>query len=203
MAVPDQKATLQRYLQLAREALVWKLDGLSEYDIRRPMTPTGTNLLGLVKHVAFVEAGYLGEIMGRPFPEPMDFWAEEDPEPNIDMWATQDESRDDIVGLYQKVWAHSDETIAALDLDAQGTVPWWPDHRNPVTLHLLLVHMIAETNRHAGHADIVRESIDAGVGLRADNSNLPEEDVAWWATYRQRVEAAARAWETPGGKISE
>jgi hypothetical protein len=50
----------------AREALVWKLDGLSEYDARRPMVPTGTNLLGLVKHVASVEAGYFGETFDRP-----------------------------------------------------------------------------------------------------------------------------------------
>ena len=58
---PDlKKAELSRYLQAAREALVWKLEGLSEYDVRRPMVPTGTNLLGLVKHLANVEAGYFG-----------------------------------------------------------------------------------------------------------------------------------------------
>ena len=200
MSVEDPKATLQRYLQLAREALVWKLEGLSEYDIRRPMTPTGTNLLGLVKHVASVEAGYLGDVMGRPFPETLD-WADESAEPNADMWATAEESREDIVGLYRRVWAHSDVTIATLDLDAVGNVPWWPEHRNPVTLHTLLVHMIAETNRHVGHADIVRESIDGGAGLRADNSNLPDADAAWWAGYRGRVEAAARAAGAPGGRI--
>jgi len=191
---------LQRYLQMAREALVWKLDGLSEYDIRRPMTPTGTNLLGLVKHVASVEAGYLGEIMGLPFPEAMD-WADEHAEPNADMWATAEESRDDIVSLYRRVWAHSDATIDSLELDTTGTVPWWPAHRNPVTLHTLLVHMIAETNRHAGHADIVRETIDGAVGIRADNSNLPDGDAAWWEGYRERVEAAARASGAQSGMI--
>src|SRR6478752_2655853 len=112
----DPKADLQRYLQLAREALVWKLEGLTEYDVRRPLVPTGTNLLGLVKHVASVEAGYLGEVFGRPFPEPLP-WLDDDAEPNADMWATADESPQEIIGLYQRVWAHADQTIDSLDLD--------------------------------------------------------------------------------------
>jgi hypothetical protein len=64
---PNPKADLLRYLQDGRDALLWKLDGLSEYDIRRPLTPTGTNLLGLVKHIASVELGYFGDTFGRPF----------------------------------------------------------------------------------------------------------------------------------------
>ena len=187
----DPKADLVRYLQIAREALVWKLDGLSEYDMRRPMVPTGTNLLGLVKHVASVEAGYLGDTFGRPFGEPLP-WFAEDAEPNADMWATTDESRDQIVGLYHRVWAHSDETISSLELDAIGHVPWWPDDRAEVTLHRILLHMIAETDRHAGHADIVRELIDGAAGLRLDNDNLPQGDEAWWRDHRSRVEQAAR-----------
>lgn len=186
------KAGLHRYLQVGRDALVWKLEGLSEYEIRRPMTPTGTNLLGLVKHVASVESGYLGAIFGRPFTEPMP-WTDEGAEDNADMWATAEETREDIVGLYRRVWTHSDATIEALDLTAVGRVPWWPKGKNEVTLHWLLIHMIAETHRHAGHADVVRETIDGAAGLRADNSNLPEGDATWWADYRNRVEAAARA----------
>jgi uncharacterized damage-inducible protein DinB len=192
MELEGMKADLHRYLQVGREALVWKLEGLSEYEIRRPMTPTATNLLGIVKHVASVEAGYLGAVLGRPFTEPLP-WFDEDAEANADMWATAEETRDDIVGLYRRVWTHSDATIEALDLTAVGRVPWWPEGRNEVTLHRLLVHMIAETHRHAGHADVVRESIDGAAGLRADNSNLFEGDAAWWSGYRDRVEAAARA----------
>ena len=105
---------------------------------------------------------------------------------------TAEQSRADIIQLYRRVWAHSDATIAALDLDAIGHVPWWPAERNEVTLHRILVHMIAETNRHAGHADIVRELIDGAVGLRADNDNLPKVDEAWWTDYRDRLERAAR-----------
>jgi len=187
----DPKADLRRYLQTAREALVWKLEGLSEYDARRPMVPTGTNLLGLVKHVASVEAGYLGETFGRPFPEPLP-WLDEGAEPNADMWATAEESQEQIVGLYHRVWAHSDATIDALALDAVGMVPWWPRERREVTLHRILVHMIAETDRHAGHADIVRELIDGAAGLRADNDNLPPVDQAWWENYRRRLEQVAQ-----------
>jgi uncharacterized damage-inducible protein DinB len=191
MELEGLKADLHHYLQVGRDALLWKLEGLSEYACRRPMTPTGTNLLGLVKHVASVEAGYLGEIFGRPFNEPLP-WTDEGAEPNADMWATADESRDDIVGMYRRVWANSDGTIEALGLDAIGTVPWWPAGRNEVTLHTLLLHMIAETHRHAGHADIVRETIDGAAGLRADNDNLAEGDAAWWAEYNIRLETAAR-----------
>jgi uncharacterized damage-inducible protein DinB len=191
MAASDPKGDLHRYLQLAREALLWKLEGLSEYDVRRPMTPTGTNLLGLVKHVAGVELGYFGDTFGRPSGEPLP-WLEPGAEPNADMWATPEESREQITGLYRRAWAHSDATITALALDATGRVPWWPADRAEVTLHRILVHMIAETDRHAGHADIVRELIDGTVGLRQDNDNMAPGDPAWWDGYRDRLERAAR-----------
>ena len=124
--------------------------------------PTGTNLLGLVKHLAIVETSYFGAVFDRPFPEPLPWW-DDDAEPNSDMWATPGESRDDVVGLCQRACAHADATIAALPLDTVGTVSWWRDGR--VTLHRLLVHVTAETHRHAGHADLVRELIDgAAVG---------------------------------------
>jgi uncharacterized damage-inducible protein DinB len=187
---PDAKQDLHRYLQTARKALVWKLDGLSDYDVRRPLVPTGTNLLGLVKHVASVESGYLGETFGRPFCEPLP-WFADDAEPNADMWATADESRDDIVAFYHRVWEHADATIEALPLEAVGHVPWWGEH-GEVTLLTILVHMIAETNRHAGHADIVRELVDGAAGVRADNDNLPPVDAAWWESYRDRLERVAR-----------
>jgi uncharacterized damage-inducible protein DinB len=191
MSASDPKGDLHRYLRAAREVLLWKLDGLSEYDIRRPLVPTGTNLLGLIKHLASVELGYFGATFGRASDEPLP-WLDDGAEPNADMWATVDESRDQVVGLYRRAWAHSDATIDALTLDAIGHVPWWPEGRSQVTLHRILVHVIAETNRHAGHADIVRELIDGAVGLRADNDNLPPVDRAWWETYRSRLERVAQ-----------
>lgn len=192
MSGPDPKADLHRYLQVAREALLWKLDGLSEYDVRRPLVPTGTNLLGLVKHVASVEAGYFGDTFGRPFDQPLP-WLDDDAEPNADMWATPEQTREQIVDLYHRVWAHSDATIEALGLEDTGHVPWWPAERNGVTLHRILLHMVAETNRHAGHADIVRELIDGAVGLRDGNDNMAPGDRDWWVDYRERLEQAARA----------
>jgi Protein of unknown function (DUF664) len=193
MAETDPKATLARYLQQARDAVLWKLDGLGEYDIRRPMTPTGTNLLGLVKHLAGVEAGYFGDVFGRPFPEPLP-WDPDDPDgdPTVDFWATSKESREYITGLYRRVWAHADATISALPLDAAGHVPWWPTPPNPVTLHLILVHVTAETHRHAGHADIIREFIDGTAGLRQASDNLPGFDPVRWESHRGQVELAAR-----------
>jgi hypothetical protein len=186
----DPKTDFHRYLQEARDALLWKLDGLSEYDVRRPLVPTGTNLLGLVKHVAGGELGYFGDTFGRPHGEP---WPEFDPEePNADMWAKADETREQIVGLYRRAWAHSDATIAALPLDAIGHVPWWPAGRNEVTLHHIVVRVTADTQRHAGHADIVRELIDGAAGLRDGQDNLPDGDRTWWESYRNEVERAAR-----------
>jgi uncharacterized damage-inducible protein DinB len=195
MTGTDPKADLHRYLQAARESLVWKLDGLSEYDIRRPLTPTGTNLLGLVKHLAGCEIGYFGDTFGRPLADPPPWTDDEllEREPMTDMWATANESRDDIVGWYRKAWAHADETFDALDLDAIGHVPWWPGEHSEVSLHRILVHMIAETHRHAGHADIVRELIDGFAGLRPGSSNLPSDDRAWWQDYRARLEQVANA----------
>jgi len=189
MTDSDRKADLHRYLQDAREALLWKLDGLSEYDVRRPLVPTGTNLLGLVKHVTGVEMGYFGDTFGRPCADPMP-WDESDP--MSDMFAFPSESREFLTGLYRRAWAHSDATVAALPLDAVGHVPWWPADRNEVTLHHVLVRVATETARHAGHADIVRELIDGAAGWTAAQSNLPPGDRPWWQAHRDRVERAAQ-----------
>jgi uncharacterized damage-inducible protein DinB len=195
VTVPEtQQELLVRYLQTARDALVWKLDGLGEYDVRRPITPTGTNLLGLVKHVASVELGYFVACFGRELPVPLP-WHEEDAEDNADMWATPEESREDIIGLYHLSWEASQRTFDELELESEGAVPWWPPERRTVTLQQLLVHMIAETNRHAGHADIVRETIDGAAGLRAAVSNLPDDGFDWPA-YVERLEGAARTFRT-------
>jgi uncharacterized damage-inducible protein DinB len=192
MTDPGPKAHVHRYLQVARDALLWKLDGLGEYDVRRPMTPTGTNLLGLLKHLAYVEMGYFGPTFGRPVPE-VDPWIQDDIEPNADMWAAPEESREDVLALYRRAWAVTDATVEELPLDAPGSVSWWAPERQAVTLHQILVHVIAETNRHAGHADIVRELVDGASGLSSGNDNLPDDaDGAWWQSYRDRVEAAAR-----------
>lgn len=189
--MPEQafKNNLHLYLQRGRDAVLWKLDGLSEYDVRRPLVPTGTNLLGLPKHLALIELGYFGDTFGRPSPDQQP-WDES--EPNSDMFAAPEESREFIISLYKKAWAHSDATIEDLDLDATGRVPWWPAEDAEVTLHQILVRVATETHRHAGHADIVRELIDGAAGMQATASNLPPGDQAWWQQHYDRVERAAR-----------
>lgn len=153
------------------------------------MTPTGTNLLGLVKHVASVELGYFGEVFDRPSNIPL-LWLDEDAEINADMWATAEESREDIVALYQQAAAHADATIEALTLESLGRVPWWPPEREQVTLHQIMVHVTAEMARHAGHADILRELIDGAAG--DNDGNLPDQTAEEWATYRLRLEGDGR-----------
>jgi hypothetical protein len=170
--------------------MLWKLDGLSEYDSRRPLVPTGTNLLGLVRHVASIETGYFGSVFGRPFPEPLPWM--EDGEPNGDMWVRSGETKDGVVEFCRRTWDHSDATIDALPLDAVGEVPWWPEGDRELTLHQALVHVITDIYRHAGHADLVRELIDGAIGADRRWSNLPQGDKAWWASHRDKIEAAAR-----------
>lgn len=185
------KADLHRYLRTGREVLLWKLDGLSSYDMRRPLVATGTNLLGLVKHLTMVEAGYFGATFGRPLPDGP-AWTTGRDDPMADMWARPEESAAELVDRYRRVSAHADATISDLTLDATGTVPWWSAEANPVTLHRILVHVATETHRHAGHADILRELIDGVVGYTAPGDNLPDADAQWWADHRDRVEQAAR-----------
>jgi uncharacterized damage-inducible protein DinB len=185
----DVKTDLLVYLQDARDALLWKLEGLSEYDVRRPMTATGTNLLGLVKHLTGAEAAYFGEAFGRPGAAPP-LWIAGAAEPNADLWATAQEKREQIIEDYRRVCAHSDVTIESLALDAVGRVPWGA--RLELPLRRILVHMIAETHRHAGHADIVRELIDGSAGQRRDGLNVAQGDPAWWEGYRIRLEQAAK-----------
>ncbi|WP_256794878.1 DinB family protein [Terrabacter sp. Ter38] len=145
---PDHDAWLVQTLQSHREAVLWKLDGLSDHDIRRPLTSTGTNLLGLVRHLAYVEFGYLGETFGRPAERPLPAWSE-DAEVNDDLYARADESRGEVVDLYRAAWRHGEGTIA-LGLDTMGRVPHWPEERAHVDVRFVLGHLVAETARHAG-----------------------------------------------------
>ncbi|CAM5722396.1 hypothetical protein SMICM304S_05283 [Streptomyces microflavus] len=141
------KDNLHGRLRRDRKALLWKLDGLSDYDARRPLTATGTNLLGLVKHVATVEARYFGEAFDRPFPEPLPRWQDSD---GSDLWAAEDETRDQIIGFYRRTWEHSDATINELPLDAPGHVPWWPEPYLNTNLFAIMVHVLGESIRTPG-----------------------------------------------------
>ncbi len=183
------KEYLHSYLRGTRKAMLWKLDGLGEYDIRRPLTATGTNLLGLVKHLSIWESRYFGEVFDRPFPEPLPRW-DDAGERGAEMWVTEHETREEITDRYRRVWEHSDATITALALDSPGHVPWWP--RPDVQLFNILVHMLAETSRHAGHADILREQLDGSTGTAAEHA-IPQDDTVFFEAQHAKIERAARA----------
>jgi uncharacterized damage-inducible protein DinB len=175
--LPDTKQMLQHYLDGVRGALLWKCEGLSERELRIPRTGTGTNLLGLVKHAASIQIDYFGPVFGREWPDPDEVpWiADFDADPNGDFYATAYESAEWILDLFRRASAFADATIAELPLDAPGQVPWWGEGGD-VTLQRIMVHLLTDLNRHAGHADILREQIDGAVGLVPRATNIPDID---------------------------
>jgi len=108
---------LRRYLQQSRESVVASLDGVSEYDVRRPVMPSGTNLLGLVKHLAGLEFMCLGDCVGRPAPVTLPWVEDESIWDDADLWATADQSRAELLELYREAWRHSDRTLEELPLE--------------------------------------------------------------------------------------
>jgi hypothetical protein len=185
------KDVLKNYLQGARDVLVWKLAGLSEREVRLPRTLTGTNLLGLVKHALNSEAIYFGQTFGRAWPTPGELVSRDDPDPLAAWYATSAETAAGIIDLYRRVQAFADETIDDLPLDAIGHVAHWGGEE--VTLHEMLVHNTVDLQRHAGHADILREKLDGSVGLLPGHSNVP--DGIDWSTHTQRLTAIANRFD--------
>ncbi|HET8602298.1 MAG TPA: DinB family protein [Marmoricola sp.] len=183
----DPKTALHHYLQSEREALLWKLAGLDERALRMPRTPTGTNLVGIVKHMANVEIGYFGDTFGREWPSPEERISEEAfaAEPQADWYATESETCAGIVDLYRRVWRFADETVEQLPLEAPGRVPWWPEERSHVTLGRILVHVLDDLARHVGQADILRELVDGAAGVRPGNTDLPAGQD--WPAYVARL----------------
>jgi uncharacterized damage-inducible protein DinB len=152
----DEKESLHVSLDRHRDVVLWKLDGLDDEQLRRAMTPSGTNLLGLVKHLASVEYGWFCRTFGREHDEiPFN-----EGDPDADMRAAPHETTSDIVEYYGRARAAADRVIDELDLDDVGTA-WYGD---TVSMRWVLIHMIEETARHAGHLDIMRELIDGATG---------------------------------------
>ncbi len=187
----DAKSVLHRYLRDVRDDLIWKLDGLGERDARLPRTPTGNNLLGVVKHCLNVEAGYFGPTFGRDFPTPQELvpMAAYEEDPQADWHAREDETKDGLIDLYRRVAIFADQTIEGLPLDAPGSVPWWQSGRRDVTLQRIIVHVIYDLARHAGHADIMRETHDGAIGWQRENTNIP--DAYDWPAYVAKLNAVA------------
>jgi uncharacterized damage-inducible protein DinB len=151
----DEKQSLHVSLDRHRDAVLWKLEDLADDDLRRPMTQSGTNLLGLVKHLAAVEYGWFCDTFGRTT-EPLPF----DDDPDADLRVRADETTEDVLAFYARARAAADQAIDELDMESTGTA-WFGD---TVTLRWVLIHMVEETARHAGHVDIIRELIDGMTG---------------------------------------
>ncbi|WP_405621965.1 DinB family protein [Streptomyces sp. NBC_01511] len=150
----SEKDSLYAALDRHRDVVVWKLDGLGDEALRRPLTPSGTNLLSLVKHLATVEYGWFCATFGR---ESEPFWFDTETE---DMTVGPDESTADILAFYARARAAADRAIREIGLEETGT-SW---NGRTVTMRWVLIHMIEENARHAGHMDIVRELIDGATG---------------------------------------
>jgi uncharacterized damage-inducible protein DinB len=155
----SEKDSLHASLDRHRDAVLWKLEGLDDAQLRRPMTPSGTNLLGLVKHLGSVEYGWFCSAFGREV-EPLWF----DPYSEEDMTVGPGETTARIVDFYGRARAAADRVITELPLDTLGKPAWHGDRE--VSLRWVLIHMVEETARHAGHMDIVRELIDGATGDR-------------------------------------
>lgn len=186
----DPKDVLKSYLQGARDTLLWKLEGLPERELRLPRTPTGMNLLGIVKHALHTEVLYFGPVFGREWPTPEELVPSDDPDPQADWYATAQESAAGLVDLYRRVQVFADETIDALPLDAVGHVAHWGGAE--VTLHEVMVHKTVDLQRHAGHADILRELVDGSTGLLRNASNVPD-DLDWPQYVAQLTALAERS----------
>jgi hypothetical protein len=184
--------SLRQYMQQGRDAMMRTLEELSEYDARRPLTPSGTNILGLVKHLVGVERSYLGACVGRPpkftlpWEEDGSIWD------GADMWVRADESRDYIVGLYHQSWRNSDASIEALPLDTEAHVSWWKEGTRHPSFGSLIIRVVAETAQHAGHAEILREGLDGQGGRDADSFG----DNDTWTAYIARIQKAAHPFRT-------
>ncbi len=151
-----EKESLHASLNRHREVVLWKLEGLDDEALRRPMTPSGTSMLGLVKHLAAVEYGWFCETFGRET-EPLPF-SDEDPE--ADLRVAEGESTADVLAFNARAHVAADAVIDELEVEETGTAWFGQD----VTLRWVLIHMIEETARHAGHLDILRELIDGTAG---------------------------------------
>ncbi|WP_172806311.1 DinB family protein [Aeromicrobium choanae] len=186
------------YLQRGHRAVLRAVHGVEEYDARRPLTPTGTNLLGLVKHLAIVELEYVASCAGfrSDLGTPWESTTEE--EDDSDLWLAADESAQAVIDLYVAVGEHTARACAELPEDSPAKVPWWsePD----TTFDHLLVHLVSETAQHAGHLEILREGLD-GQGDSWDESRS-ERDAAWWAALNERITAAAEPFRDAGSVVT-
>jgi hypothetical protein len=184
----DLKARLHDSLRGARATTLSKYEGLTEYDLRRPLTPTGSNLLGILRHLGGIEHAYLCEAFDRALPPPpMPADWDEELWHNGDMWVRPTESSAGVLDWYRAACERADETIQMLDFDSPGEVAHWEVGNRSTTLGDMMVIVLGEECRHGGHIDVVRELIDGRAG--ADHAAFGDPDK--WRAYVAKVQAAA------------
>jgi uncharacterized damage-inducible protein DinB len=153
----DEKTMLSAFLDRYRETMLWKLDGLTNEQASARLVPSATTLLGIVKHLAYVERGWFQmNFAGEPPNYP---WPEDEPDEDIDFRISTTDTIENIGSLYEQEIARSREIVAGASLD---DVSKSKDRLR--SLRWIMVHMIEETARHAGHADILRELTDGAIG---------------------------------------
>jgi hypothetical protein len=145
----DEKATLLGFLDYLRDAIAAKVVGVPEPDVRTAGVRSGTNLLGLVKHLTAVERYYLLGDDIRSWP--------------ATMRASKRETVDGVLAAYRATRAQANEVIDACP-DLTLPAPGPPKAGPKPSMRWVLVHLIEETGRHAGHADILREQYDGSTG---------------------------------------
>ena len=152
-----ERESLQVSLDRHRDAVLWKLEGLDDADLRRPVLPSGNTLLGLVKHLATWEYAWICRTFGHPAEPPLPF---DDGDEDADGRVEPHESTADILAFYAGARAAADQVISEVDLDTVGTTMFG----DSVSLRWALIHILEDTARHAGHIDIMRELIDGMIG---------------------------------------
>jgi uncharacterized damage-inducible protein DinB len=151
----SERELLVTFLDAQRAVILRKAAGVSDEDLRRTLTPTGLSLLGLIKHLAYVEQGWFQEgFLGEEHDHP---WTKEDPD--ADFRIEPSETTDAILAFYQAKVERSRQIVAAHSLDEIAR-----KGRHQTSLRWIVLHMIEETARHAGHADLMRETIDGSTG---------------------------------------
>lgn len=189
----ELKDQLRTYLDNSRQAVLWKAEGLSEQELTRPMVPSGTNILGLIQHLASVEYGYFVQCLGFTVKDERFAALDAETDPNADMWVPAGVPCAEILAFYRRAVDAANHNIAALPLDAPATVSWWVPGKRSTTLGRLLIHMNVETARHAGHVDILRELIDGSLGMRRGNPNVPPYDKAAWSELHATILKASQS----------
>jgi hypothetical protein len=159
-AVADERTTLDAFLDFYRAAMVAKVRGVSEEDARRRLVPSETTLGGLIKHLARVEESWFQHRLAQIPVEELPLLAQAIDDEDSDFRMQDDETVETLIAVYEERCSRSRELAAKYDLDHVVAHP----RLGQVSLRWIVVHMIEETARHAGHADILREQIDGSTG---------------------------------------